>query len=398
MGSRALPLGPAPPSSTGRVPFTAWRVTIGPPITFPSMSPTRPLAATIALLLACGDSRPPTPLVELTPGPDTVSTGYAEIVDGEWLGGERWAVVAPLDVTVGIVDLGRREVAPLGGEGTKEIRNPSVVFLSADTLLVGDWGLRRVSLWTTDGKLVRAIPAPDLLRGALPQARDAAARWYAELKPLPRRDGSGNRDSAVVAAASPQLERLDTVARLAPLDLAEVMGDAGRRFEQRALSGEDHWGVTPEGWLWVARVFENRVDWRSPDGQWEEGEALPDRVLEVTQYDRELFYRKFPPELRTTAERLPFAAVKPPFEAGFTSPAGTVWLEKSRAPADSSRRYHEVDRRGQLIREIRVPGPGRVIAVGADGVLVAERVTNGTRFIGFPVPRATTSTASGDAS
>ena len=42
---------------------------------------------------------------------------------------------------------------------------------------------------------------------------------------------------------------------------------------------------------------------------------LPDRVLEVTQYDRELFYRKFPPELRATAERLPFAAVKPPFEA-----------------------------------------------------------------------------------
>ena len=74
------------------------------------------------------------------------------------------------------------------------------------------------------------------------------------------------------------------------------------------------------------------MDWRSPDGEWVEGDPLPDRVLEVTQYDRELFYRKFPPELRATAERLPFAAVKPPFEAGFTSPAGTVWLEKSRAP------------------------------------------------------------------
>jgi hypothetical protein len=197
---------------------------------------------------------------------------------------------------------------------------------------------------------------------------------------------------------SPEFERLDTVARLAPLDLAEVMGDAGRRFEQRALSGEDHWGVTPDGWVWVARVSKNRVDWRSPTGEWEEGDALPDRVLEVTQYDRELFYRKFPPELRATAERLPFAAVKPPFEAAFTSPAGTVWLEKSRAPADSSRRYHEVDRKGHLIREIRVPGPGRIVAVCADAVLVAERVTNGTRFIGFTVPRPTTSTASGDAS
>ena len=75
------------------------------------------------------------------------------------------------------------------------------------------------------------------------------------------------------------------------------------------------------------------------------GDTLPDRVLEVTQYDRELFYRRFPPELRATAELLPFAAVKPPFEAGIHQPAGTVWLEKSRAPADSARRYHVVNRR-----------------------------------------------------
>ena len=361
------------------------------------MPPARPLAVALILLVACGDPTPPAPVIELTPGPDTVSTGYAEILDGEWLGGERWAVVAPLDVTVGIVDLGRAEVAPLGGEGTSEIRNPAVLFLAADTLYVGDWGLRRVTLWTRDGDLLRGIPAPDRLRGALPQTRDAGGRWYAELQPRPGRDGSGNRDSAAVVAASPGFERIDTLARLAPLDLAEVMGDAGRRFEQRALSGEDHWGVTPDGSVWVARVFENRVDWRSPEGKWERGDALPDRVLEVTQYDRELFFRKFPPELRATAERLPFAAVKPPFEAAFTSPAGTVWLEKSRAPADSSRRYHEVGRDGRLVREVRVPGPGRIVAVGAGAVLVAERLVDRTRFIGFALPPTTTSTASGDA-
>ena len=45
-----------------------------------------------------------------------------------------------------------------------------------------------------------------------------------------------------------------------------------------------------------------------------------------------------------------------------------------------------------------MPGPGRVVAVGADAILVAERLRDGTRFIGFMLPRATPSTASGDAS
>jgi hypothetical protein len=223
--------------------------------------------------------------VELRAGPDTVPSGYAEIQDAVWLGGGRWAVVAPLDVAVGMVDLGSATVTPLGGEGTREIRNPASVFLAGDTLYVSDWGLRRVGLWSRDGRLLRTIPAPATTRGALPSERDASGSWYLELKPAPGPDGSGNRDSAVVVAADPVFRTLDTVAQLAPLDLAEVTGDAGRRFEPRALSGTDRWGALADGSVWVARVSENRVDWRSPDGEWEEGDLLPDRVLEVSQYD-----------------------------------------------------------------------------------------------------------------
>ena len=354
------------------------------------MPPTARLAALPALLvlIACGESAPPAPPVELTPSADTVTTGFADIVDGVWLGGDRWAVVAPLDVTVGIVEPGAGRVTPLGGEGGKELRNPASVFVAGDTLHVGDWGLRRTSLWTLGGTLVRSVPAVPITRGALPQERDAAGAFYAEIRPRPRADGSGNRDSAAVVRLAPDLASLDTVARLSPLDMAEVLGESGRRFERRALSGEDRWGVAADGSVWVARVYQNRVDWRGPDGTWEEGDALPDRVLEVTRYDRELFYRKFPPELRSTAEQLPFAAVKPPFEQGLTAPSGEVWLEKSRAPADSSRQYHVVDRQGRLRREVRVRGPGRIVAVGSDAALVAERLRDGTRFIRFPLSAA----------
>ena len=67
--------------------------------------PSRRLGLLLALLSPpAATPRPPPPIVKLAAGPDTVTTGYAEIADAEWLGGRRWAVVAPLDVTVGLVD------------------------------------------------------------------------------------------------------------------------------------------------------------------------------------------------------------------------------------------------------------------------------------------------------
>jgi len=346
-----------------------------------------PLACAV-LLAACGESKPAAPVVELPAAEDTVSTPYADVTDVVWLGGKRWAVLVPSNDAAAIVDFSDQTVRPLGGRGSKELRNPATLFLAEDTLYVGDWALRRTGLWTPAGRLVHSISTGDAVRGTLPRARDSAGRFYLDLYPRAGPDGSGNRDSAAVLRVDPGFNRPDTIARLAPLDIAEVVGDAGRRFERRVFGGIDRWGVLPDGSLWVARVFENRVDWRSPDGRWTKGQALPDRVLEVTRYDRELFVRGFPPELRTTAQELPFAPLKPPFEAGFTSPRGEVWLEKSRAPADSVRQYHVVDRRGRLARQMHLRGQGRILGVGHDAVLVAESTPDGTRLLRIPLPRS----------
>src|SRR5258705_1618733 len=314
------------------------------------------------LLAACGEKRPPASVVTLAPPADTVQTTLSEMPSGAWLGGDRWALLAPGDEQVAIADVGKRTVTPLDTDRGKRLRNPSTLFRAGDTVYLGDWGLRQISRWTLDGGFAGATPAPNALRGVLPRDRDGAGRYYLELRPPPGPDGQGNRDSAVVVRASPALDRADTLARLAPLDIAEVAGDAGRRFERRVFSGTDQWGVRPDGSLWVARVYENRVDWRDASGKWTRGEPLPDRVLEVTRYDRELFLRRFPPELRTTAEQLPFAAVKPPFEAGVARPGDGGWVEKRRGAIDSSRRYHVVDRQGRLRAEIRWPGRGGINA------------------------------------
>ncbi len=332
-------------------------------------------------LAACGSSTAPPVVSDLTPSGDTLQTDYGEVSEAAWLGGERWAVLVQAEETVAIVDFAGRKTARVGGGSSEQLGNPSNIFVAEDTLYIGDWGLRRLGLWGPTGRLIRAIPAPSSVRGTLPRARDAAGQFYLDLYPPPGPDGSGNRDSAALVRTDSELRRVDTIARLAPLDIAEVVGEAGRRFERRVFSGVDRWGVLKDGSVWVARVYDNRVDWRSPDSDWSRGEPLPDRVLEVTRYDRELFLRRFPPELRRTAQELPFAALKPPFEAGLTAPSGEVWLEKSRAPADSSRRYHVVDRRGRMVREIRVRGHGRVMALSPSHGLFVEPTPSGTRLV-----------------
>jgi hypothetical protein len=338
------------------------------------------------LLAACASSKPPAAIVELTVVGDTIPATYAEVTEAVWLGSTRWAVLDQPEEAVAILDFTRRSLAPVTGKNSRELRSPSNIFFAEDTLYIGDWGLRRLTLWTPSGRLRRSIPAPDIVRGTLPRARDTTGRFYLEMYPPPGPDGSGNRDSGAVIRTDSELTRVDTIARLAPVDIAEVVGEAGRRFERRVFSGVDRWGVLGDGSLWVARIYDNRVEWRSPEGTWSRGKPLPDRVLEVTRYDRELFLRRFPPELRRTAQELPFAAIKPPFEAGLTGPSGEIWLEKSRAPADSSRRYHVVDRQGRLVREIRVKGQGRIMALGQNTALVAEPTLEGTRLVVISLP------------
>jgi hypothetical protein len=343
----------------------------------------------IALAFAAGCGRPAAniPLTVIGAGRDTLHILGGDATQAAWLGGERWAVISPATSALNVLDFSTRTVVPLAGAAPDALQHPAGIFSLADTLFVTDWGLRRTTVWSPEGRMLRAIPAPDLTAGALPRGIDGAGRFYYEIAPPARADGSGNHDSAAVVRVAPGAARADTVARLAPLDLAQVESDAGSRFEQRVFSGQDAWGVVPDGAVWVARVRQNRVDWIAPDGGVTRGASLPDRILEVTRTDRELFVRRFPAELRSTVEQLPFAPVKPPFEAAFTGPGPTVWIEKSQAVNDSARAYHLVARDGKPAREVRVRGYwSRVLAVNGSSALVADPDSTGFRLTEAPLP------------
>lgn len=349
------------------------------------------LAALALVLAACGGGGPrEVPSVAFGLPPDTILTPYVQVPQAAALGDGRWVVVAAEFDEAAIVDFSTGRQTALRGTAAVVLRHPYDAFAWKDTAYVADWSTTQVTPWTGSGDMAGPpLAAPLALRGLLPSARDAAGNLYFEVKPPVRRDGSGNRDSAAIVRAPANLARFDTVARLSPLDLAEVNDQAGRRFVRRVFSGEDDWGVFPDGTVWVARVYQNYILRRAADGSEREGPRLPDRVLEVSWSDREHFFLEFPEDQRSTAELLPWSPIKPPFERALGTPGGQVWLEKSRIVADSVRTYQVTDASGALAHEVIYPSrQGRVIALTDSLALVAEQWREGVRLmqVRLPVP------------
>ena len=340
----------------------------------------------LALLAACGGERPPAPTFELIATGDTILAPYGDVTDAAWLGARRFAVIAPQDTAVAAADFDRHTLRPWGGARARELDQPFHLFRSGDSVYVADWARRRLTAWSLTGGYGAALPAPDALRGALPRGRDAAGHWYFELRSAPGPDGSGNRDSAVIARFDAALVRGDTVARLAPFDLVEVVSNGRRRLERRLLSGQDRWGVLSDGTLWVARIAENRIDWRGADGNWRTGDQLPDPVLPIRQNDRDLFLNQFDADLRPTVEAIPFAAIKAPFEQAIIATDASAWLMKSRSVGDTIRDYQLVDQRGHLVAQARHPGLGRLLALSDSLALIGEHFEGGTRLLLFRLP------------
>lgn len=341
-----------------------------------------------ASLAACGSpSREPPPVATLRAPADTVTLSDTEIADALGLGGDRWAVLVPSAHLVRMVDLAAHRATVLGRPG-RDYTEPFTLFRAGDTLYVGDWGMRRVTAWTPDGKLASTFEAPAPFRGALPRARDGSGAWYAELRPFPGADGGGNRDSGVVVRwrSGPAS---DTVARLVPYEVEPVTRDGSRRYERLVLSGADQWGVDPDGGIWIARVHRNTLERCTATGSCTSGPRLRDKVLEVTLQDREYFLQSFPEEHRSLARDLPFAVIKPPFDRAFAGGDGSTWLELSRMLTDSTRSYRILDTAGVPIQEFRLPNAQRILGATATHILAIDPLVPGPghRVLRYARPR-----------
>lgn len=347
----------------------------------------RNLAIAVLAVTACGPGRAVAPLEEALSLPsDTLEAGWGQLPLAASLGNGRWVVVAADWDAAVIADFARKTVTPLGGAKQTAYRHPFRVFVAFDTIYLADWGKRRTTVWSADGALLDSIPAADALRGGLPSGKDTAGHLYYEVKPDPGRDGRGNADSAAIVKVPPSLARFDTVERLAPLDLKEMRRERSNRFERLILSGNDLWGVWPDGTIWIARLLRNQLIGRAPAGQTTRGPELPDPVYEVTQADRDRYLQGFPADVRPKETDFPFALIHPPFLSAFMAPGETIWLEKSKPTLDSVRRIQILSRTGDLTRVLRLLGEARPIAVAEATLLVAEQFARGVRLMQLKLP------------
>lgn len=337
----------------------------------------RPLFPALLCLAACGPRKqPPPPVHDLVAAADTILLSDTEIRDAVWLGGDRWALLAPQAKTVRVVDFATKRVQTLGRPG-KDYIEPFALFRAGDTLYVDDWGKRRVTGWSLAGVMVSALDAPAPFRGALPRGRDAAGKWYAELRPFPGPDGSGNLDSGVVVGWK-EGATSDTILRLAPYQLERVSRDGASRYERLVFSGVDQWGVRPDGTVWIARVIQNLLESCGPaHGDCVRGPPLPDRVLTVTIQDRAYFLQTFPADQRSLAEGIPFSIVKPPFEHAFAAADGGIWLERSRMLTDTSRSYRYLRPDGTAKLEVRIKNAQRILGADPTHLLAIDPLVPG---------------------
>ncbi len=355
------------------------------------MSLRREVRALLGLTAAaCGSGSGAVPPTEvLSAARDTLVAEWANLPMAVSIGAGRWAVVAPDWDAAVIADFRAGSITPLGGPKQRAYLHPSALFAVGDTTYLADWGLRRTTVWSPEGRLLDSIPVANPLRGAFPRARDAAGQLYYEVNPPPRRDGSHNRDSAAIVRAPLSPARFDTVARLAPLDVMEMKRENSSRFERRVFSGTDLWGVWPDGTVWIARVGRAQIVSMDAQGKVAKGRELPDPVFEVTQSDRDSYLQGYGEDVRPKESDLPFALIFPPFTAAFAAPDRTIWLEKSKPVLDSARKVHVLDRAGNLTRVLQIDGTARLIAVGSDALLLAQQFAKGVRLLQVPIPAKT---------
>jgi hypothetical protein len=359
--------------------------------------PHSPAVLTLITMLACRPAESQTLRLEAKlPAQFEALSNVVELRDGRVLFADtKQKLFLRGDLKSGKVDtIGRRVDSLARGGSVGAYRFPGwVAHLAGDTVALVDFSAIRTTLWSEAGRPLGVLPIKEVAGSTPVLLYDTLGYGYKIDYQAVLGGGEPGRiirpDSIPVLRLAVKAGSVDTVALLA----GPEYGDAtfGNQVQQAAkvFAPNDFFGVLPDGTAWVARGKENRVDWRSPDGRWTQGQPHPYTRIPVTQADKDRVLSQvrehgkqfgMPQDLPIA---YPFAETKPPFELALGRPSGEVWLQRPRSQDNAAPIYDVFNRKGVWEREVAFPQGSLLAGFGRGGwVYASVRNEDGTRTVG----------------
>jgi hypothetical protein len=298
-------------------------------------------------------------------------------------------------------DLKRNKVDTLGsrvdslarGAAPSQYKFPGwVAHLAKDTVALVDFSAIRTTLWSEAGRSLGVLPVAPIAGNTPVLLYDTLGHGYKVDYQAVLGGGEPGRtvrpDSIAVLRISLKGGSVDTIGHLASPEYGDASFGEGVQQAAKVFAPNDLFGVLPDGTAWIARGHENRVDWRSPQGKWTQGQTHAYTKIPVTQADKDRVLAQvrehgkqfgMPQGLRV---EYPFAEHKPPFELALGRPTGEVWLQRPRSAAGSALVYDVFDRKGVWRQEVGFPKDATLAGFGSNGAIYASvKNSDGSRTV-----------------
>lgn len=322
----------------------------------------------------------------------TLAEGFSSVSGIRELSPTTAILVDAIERRIALVDFATGRVTNIGraGGGPGEFQTPnSALTAPKGETWVPDLLANKVHVVTSAGKLERSILAPANQPGTVtfqPRGIDNAGNLYVPL--YGRRDEAGGSDSLRVLRWNTASGRIDTVTRIASGFAAAGSG--------AVWTPVPNWVALPDGRVAVVQPSPYRVDFISAGGRVTRGPEQQIAPIRVTDAERNAYRaaRAVAPRnaelsrtkdgARLTQDTRPlepvpdnaFPAMLPPFigpTAARATPEGHVWVQRSRAAADSIPKYDMFDGTGAVVGTVLLRPRSGVVGFGAGTVYVVRK-------------------------
>ena len=365
------------------------------------------IAVTSLFIPALGFAQQPA-TIRLQPPDARLETGFTFINSIRELSDGRILVTDPRDLGLVIADLKTGDVKPVSrkGAGPGEYGMAAPVHaIAGDSSLMSDFLQRRVLLFDKD-KAVSTVATDNPIiketRGAIRYADRLGNVFSVKSPELPSGQTiTSAKDSSAIIRVNRASGRVDTLAKVRdrPAFRTIVRNAKGDITQSSARSLRLHvgesWIVHPDGHLAVVRINPFRVDWRSPDGRWTRGAALPIPVIRMTDREKQASLARtaastrgggqpsspLPKELQTPADEWP--DVMPPYigDRLYFTPSGDVLIARQPSADHRGIAYYAVDRAGKLLGILELKDNEAIGGFGARSIYIIESDADDLRFI-----------------